>query len=99
MASGKSGRRRKRRKTARPPFAESFPADPALERVLSAFEGGDFARVRSEAPELARDSDDARVREAALELRRRIDFEPTAAFLWALGVALLVFLYGYHLTR
>ena len=82
-----------------PAFAARFPRHPDLDRLLQAFEAGNFAYVRREAPRLAKRTDDAKVRAAAQELRRRIDPEPTSMFLWALGVALLLFLYGYYVAR
>jgi hypothetical protein len=102
---GRSGRkkpRRKRKKIApadgRPAFAAAYPRHPDVDRLLQAFEAGNFAYVRAEAPRVMERSDGA-VREAARDLRRRIDADPTSVFLWGLGVALLVFLYGYYLAR
>ena len=83
----------------RPAFAAAYPRDPDVERLLQAFEAGNFAYVRAEAPGVIERAADDDVREAARDLRRRIDADPTSMFLWALGVALLVFLYGYYLAR
>jgi hypothetical protein len=76
----------------RPPFLRRMPRDPDLDRVVAAFERGDYARVRREAPALAERSEDARVRRAALELRRRIDPDPLARIVLLAAVALLLFL-------
>ena len=43
--------------------------------------------------------EDEPVKRAATDLRRRIDPAPTSIFLWALGVALLVFLYGFYVSH
>jgi hypothetical protein len=74
----------------RPRFLLSFPSDPALNRLVQAFEAGDFAYVRKEAPRVALESENPEVRNAALELRRRIDPDRTVMIL--LGIAVLFFL-------
>ncbi len=84
---------------ARPPFAADWPADPGLDGLLRAFEAGNFAYVREHAGHVADSSDDPVVRSAAQELRRRIEPSPTSLYLVALGVALVVFLYGYFLSH
>jgi hypothetical protein len=76
----------------RPRFVLAFPSDPALDELVRAFEKGDYARVRREAPLLAERSTDPDVRTAALELRRRLDPDPLFKYLLAVGFALLVFL-------
>jgi len=76
----------------RPVFLLEFPEDPELEQLIEAFEEGNFARVRREAPELARRTTDETVRRAALELRRRIDPDPMLLVLLALSVALFAFI-------
>lgn len=76
----------------RPRFLLDFPDDPALERLISAFEAGNFALIRRDAEGLARSTSDPEVRKAALELRRRIDPDPLAKYLIAISVALLVVL-------
>jgi hypothetical protein len=73
-------------------FAKGFPEDPELGRLVAAFESGDYRTVRDEAPKLAARTDDPRVREAALDLRKRIDPDPIQLYLLALTLALLVFL-------
>lgn len=76
----------------RPTFLLDFPEDPELERLIEAFEGGNYALVRREAEPLAARTKDPEVRDAALELRRRIDPDPLAKGLLALSVLLLLFL-------
>lgn len=79
-----------------PAFARGFPRDPALDALVAAFEAGDYARVRREAPALARSTDRDEVRAAARELRRRLDPDPLASYLLGIAAVLLVFLAGYY---
>jgi hypothetical protein len=76
----------------RPAFLLEYPYDPDLERLMDAFEAGNFALIRRDAPELARRTDDEAVRRAALELRRRIDPDPLLLVLLGLSIALLAFI-------
>ncbi len=76
----------------RPRFVLSFPSDPELDRLVAAFERGDFAAVRAGAMPLAERAEDERVRDAALELRRRIDPDPLIRYLLLASVVLLVVL-------
>ena len=104
MTKKNKKRRRKRNvkaaaSKARPRFAKGYPASAELDRLVDAFSAGNFALVRSEAPALADEAEDEAVRTAARDLRRRISPEPTAVYLWALGVALVLLLYGYYLTN
>lgn len=93
-------KRRKERGADEPsevvPFARSYPSDPELTRLLAFFIQGNYAAVRAGAEKLARESRDEAVAAAARDLRRRLDPEPTAIFLWAIGVALCLFLFGYY---
>jgi hypothetical protein len=75
----------------RPKFVLAFPSDPELDALVRAFESGNFALIRKEASKLAASTTDPAVREAALELRRRIDPDPTVVRLLLLSFALLVF--------
>lgn len=105
-AKGKRAKRsdqqgRKRAKAPegdRPAFAARYPRHPELDRLVDAFEAGNFAAVRAGTPSLMAGADYEAVRDAARDLRRRIDADPTSMFLWALGVTLLVFLFGYYLA-
>jgi hypothetical protein len=76
----------------RPEFVLDFPEDPELERLIAAFEAGNYALVRTDAPRLAASTESPAVRDAALELRRRIEPDPLAKYLLAISVLLLVFL-------
>jgi hypothetical protein len=76
----------------RPVFVLDFPDDPELERLVAAFEAGDYAQVRAEAAGLAARTESPAVREAALELRRRIEPDPLARYLLVISALLLVFL-------
>ena len=73
-------------------FAQNFPEDPELGRLVAAFEAGDYRTVRDEAPKLAERTQDPEVRRAALELRKRIDPDPLQLYLLGLTFALLAFL-------
>jgi len=95
--SGTARPSRKRRKLAvhdaeRPPFLAAFPDDPDLQRLTDAYQRGDYRLVRQDAAALAERTADARVRKAALELRRRIDPDPLARYVIIAAVALLMFL-------
>jgi hypothetical protein len=81
----------------RPAFAARYPKNPELDALVNAFAHGDFARVRREAPALAEKTDDAAVRDAAHDLRRRLDPSPLALYLVALGFALLAYLFVHYL--
>jgi hypothetical protein len=76
----------------RPGFLEKFPRDPALDALVAAFVTGDYARVRREAPALARQTDDDAIARAARELRRRLDPDPLARWLFLGAASLLAFL-------
>ncbi len=79
-----------------PAFARSFPRDAELDTLVAAFEAGDYARVRREAPALARRTEDDAVRRAARELRRRLDPDPGAVYMLLAAATLLVFLAGWY---
>ena len=83
----------------RPAFLLEFPHEPELELLIAAFEAGNFAQVRRDAPQLAARSEDDAVRRAALELRRRTDPDPLLVALLALCIALFVFLVTWVYTR
>jgi hypothetical protein len=74
------------------PFTRSFPDDPELNRLVAAFEAGNFATVRSDAPKLAEKTANAEVKKAALDLRRRIEPDPLQLYMLGLTLLLLVFL-------
>jgi hypothetical protein len=76
----------------RPAFLLEYPHDPELEELIAAYERGDFARVREEAPALARRTPDESVRNAALELRQRTEPDRLLVFFLLLSIGLLLFL-------
>ena len=76
----------------RPLFVLGFPEDPELDRLVHAFEAGNYAFVRERAPKLAERTSSRRVRDAARELARRIEPDPLIKVLLALSVALFVLL-------
>jgi hypothetical protein len=83
----------------RPTFLLQFPDDPELELLIRAFEEGNFAKVRAEAPKLARRSTDEAVRRAARELRRRIDPDPLLVVLLVFALSLFAFLVAWIYTQ
>ncbi len=83
----------------RPRFLLSFPSDPELDRLVAAFERGDFATVRADAPALAERTEDEHVRDAALELRRRLDPDPLIKYLLLASVVLLFVLVMHAYTH
>jgi hypothetical protein len=102
-ARGEEARpRKKRRKKKRalpedaPTFAHAFPADPELDALVAAFERGDYARVRAEAPRLAQRTQSDAIRRAAEELVQRTRPDPLAVYLLLLACALLVFLAAWY---
>ncbi|HEY3499698.1 MAG TPA: hypothetical protein VGK73_33635 [Polyangiaceae bacterium] len=76
----------------RPAFVLDYPSDPELDRLVKAFELGNYAFVREHAPELAEKAGDARVKAAAAELARRIEPDPLVKVLLGMSLALLVVL-------
>jgi hypothetical protein len=73
----------------RPRFLLKFPEDPDLEALMAAFEAGNFAAVRDDAPRLIERTERPEVKRAAEELLRRIEPDPLVKFL--LGVAVFLF--------
>lgn len=82
-----------------PAFALGFPEDPALDALVAAFEQGDYARVRREAPALVKQTDRAEVRKAARELLKRLEPDPIAVYLLAGAAILLAFLAFWYWTH
>jgi hypothetical protein len=82
----------------RPRFLLEFPNDAELQRLVRAFETGNYQAVREGAPALAERTLDPTVRAAARELRRRIDPDPLMKYLlWtALGLFVFVVWYTYQ---
>jgi hypothetical protein len=76
----------------RPPFAGHYPRTPEIDRLLGAFESGDYATVRSDAPKVAACATDPQVAEAARDLVRRTLPDPIALYLMGLTLALFAVL-------
>jgi hypothetical protein len=76
----------------RPVFVLAFPSDPELDRLVKAFELGNYAYVREHGPALLAKSEDPAVREATRELVRRIEPDPLVKILLAISVSLLLLL-------
>jgi hypothetical protein len=79
-----------------PAFARGFPSDETLDGLVAAFEAGDYARVRAEAPALAKQTAAPAVRRAARELVKRLDPDPVAVSLLAVAGMLLAFLASWY---
>jgi hypothetical protein len=79
----------------RPAFLLEFPVDPELQRLARAFEVGNYEAVRLGAPRLIETTEDAAVRDAARELRRRIEPDPLMKYLLWVAIALFVFVVWY----
>ncbi len=85
--------------TKRTDFAKGYPEDPALTKLLEAFDRGDYLTVRRDAEEIAKATDDPNVAKAARELRQRIEPARTASLLLLVGLVLAVFVGGYFLLQ
>jgi hypothetical protein len=79
----------------RPNFVLDFPKNPELDRLVRAFELGNYAFVREHATKLSASSNDDAVKRAAGELLRRIEPDPLVKILFAMSVALLAFMVFY----
>jgi len=98
----KKRKRRTRKQKAggrRPPFARGYPPGEDIDTLLEAMRVGNHALVRRRTAELLEQSDDEATKTAARDLRRRLSPDPTSIYLWALGVALAIVLYGYYLVQ
>jgi hypothetical protein len=89
-------RKKKKKKAAAreglPPFTRDYPRDAALDALLAAFEAGNYAVVRRDAPGLAENAEKEEVRWAARDLLRRIQPDPIILYLLAIAAGLLVVL-------
>lgn len=71
------------------PFHAAYPNDPELQELVTAFEAGNYALVRREAPLLAERSTEPQVRAAARDLRRRIEPDSLARYIVLASFVLL----------
>ncbi len=85
--------------SVRPSFARDFPPNDALDELVVAFAGGNYARVRAEAPKLAEATEDQEVRRAARVLAARVEADPLAKILLGLTFVLLVLLSAWWVTH
>ena len=83
----------------RPAFAKDFPRVPELDALVEAFEQGNYARVREEAPRLAKVTEDDAVRRAAVTLRERLEPDPLSKVLFILTALLLAYLSAYWMMH
>jgi hypothetical protein len=83
----------------RPAFLLDYPDDPELEVLIRAFEEGNFALVRKQAPALMRRTTQPAVRRAARELRQRIDPDPLLVVLLVFTLSLFVFVVAWIYTQ
>ena len=72
-----------------------FPKDEALDRLVRAFELGNYALVREGGKKLVASAKDDEVRRAAGELLRRVEPDPLVKILFAMSVALFAFMVFY----
>jgi hypothetical protein len=79
----------------RPNFVLDFPKDEALDRLVRAFELGNYAFVRENGKKVAESSADEAVRGAARELLRRIEPDPLVRILFLMSIALFLFMVFY----
>jgi hypothetical protein len=82
-----------------PAFAQRFPRDPELDALIEAFERGNYARVRAEAPALAARTKSGAVRRAADELARRTRPDPLAVMMLLAACLLLAFFSLWYFTH
>ena len=83
----------------RPLFAQGFPRDPDLDRLLWAFVRGNHAYVRAEAENLAARTDDPKIAAASREIRRRIEPDRVAYVLYGTTALLLAALAIWAIRR
>ena len=83
----------------RPLFAQGYPRDPALDRLVTAFSLGNHRLVRDEAERLATRTDDPKVAAAARDLRRRLEPDRLAFVLLGATALLLITLTAWALRQ
>jgi hypothetical protein len=82
-----------------PAFSRDFPRSPALDALVEAFARGDYARVRAEAPEVERATDDEAIKRAARTLVERTRPDPLAVALLALAAVLFAVLAAWAIAH
>ncbi len=83
----------------RPSFAEGFPRTPEVDALVEAFAMGNYALVRRRGRELARQSSDDGVKNAARTLVERTEPDRLSVALLALAAALLVLLSAWWIVH
>lgn len=78
-----------------PAFAEGFPADPDLDRLVSLFTAGDYRGVNEGADRLLAGDAEEPIKASARLLKERTRPDPAARVLLGLTLALLVLLTVY----
>lgn len=78
-------------------FAAAYPEHPELDALLDAFEAGNYAWVREQAPALAKRSEDPAISRAARDLVSRLSPDPLAVrMLIGAGLLLLFLIYWFY---
>jgi hypothetical protein len=83
----------------RPSFAADFPRSTELDALVDAFEQGDYASVRRDAPKLEEATKDETVRRAARTLVERTKPDPLAVRMLLLTAVLLTVLTGWWVVH
>ncbi len=83
----------------RPPFAQDYPADPRLNRLLELLSRGNHRAVREGAAALSASAEDPAVVAAAQDLRARLEPDPLAPILLGTTAVLLIALTLFALGR
>lgn len=76
----------------RPRFIFTYPKEPELNRLVGAFERGDFRAVREGATRLSETATDPAVKAAAQDLLQRIQPDPLVRWFWVVAVLVFTFL-------
>jgi hypothetical protein len=84
---------------ALPAFAEGYPRDPELDRLVAYFARGNHRKVRDEAEALAKRTEDPAVAAAARDLRGRLEPDRLAWVILGATGLLLVTLTGWAIRK
>ncbi len=82
----------------RPSFARDFPRTPELDQLVEAFARGDYAHVRTHAPELQRGGADESIQRAARTLAERTRPDPFVVALLVVTAVLIVIVAGWSIA-